>query len=90
MRPEHANIAEVLFYTPKEFQALLEAAEGPMRAMIAISGLAGLRTQELLRLDWSDVWRVRGHIEITAGKAKTRQRRLAAKCIGFLPFGRVS
>ena len=47
-----------------------------MRAMIALGGLAGLRTSELLRLDWSDVWRVKGHIEITAGKAKTRQRRL--------------
>ena len=47
-----------------------------MRAIVALSGLAGLRTQELLRLDWADVWRVRGHIEITAGKSKTRQRRL--------------
>ena len=58
MRPEHANTAEVEFYTPKEFRALLEAADGPMRAMIAIGGLAGLRTAELLRLDWADVWRV--------------------------------
>jgi integrase len=76
MRPEHANNAEVQFYTPDELRALLEAAEGPMRAIVALSGLAGLRTQELLRLDWADVWRVRGHIEITAGKSKTRQRRL--------------
>jgi integrase len=76
MRPEHANNAEVEFYTPKEFRALLETAEGPMRAMVALGGLAGLRTAELLRLDWADVWRVRGHIEVSAGKAKTRQRRL--------------
>jgi len=76
MRPEHANTAEVEFYTPKEFRTLLETADGPMRAMIAIGGLAGLRTAELLRLDWADVWRVRGHIEVTAGKSKTRQRRL--------------
>jgi len=46
-----------------------------MRAIIAIGGLAGLRTAELLRLDWADVWRVKGHIEVTAGKSKTRQRR---------------
>jgi integrase len=76
MRPEHANNAEVQFYTPNELRALLEAAEGPMRAMVALSGLAGLRTQELLHLDWADVWRVKGHIEVTAGKSKTRQRRL--------------
>jgi integrase len=43
--------------------------------LFAIGGLAGLRTAELLRLDWADVWRVPGHIEITSGKAKTRQRR---------------
>jgi integrase len=80
MRQEHANGAEVQFYTATEFRALLEAAEGPMRAMVAIGGLAGLRTAELLRLTWEDVWRVRGHIEVTAGKAKTRQRRLVAIC----------
>jgi integrase len=76
MRPEHANTAEVQFYRPGELRALLEVAEGPMRAMIVLGGLAGLRTAELLRLDWADVWRVRGYIEVTAGKAKTRQRRL--------------
>jgi len=80
MRPERANSAEVQFYTATEFRALLDAAEGPMRAMIAIGGLAGLRTAELLRLTWQDVWRVAGHIEVTAGKAKTRQRRLVESC----------
>ena len=76
MRPEHANNAEIGFYTPNELRALLEAAEGPMQAMVALGGLAGLRTAELLRLDWADVWRVQGHIEVTAAKSKTRQRRL--------------
>jgi integrase len=80
MRPERTNNGEVQFYTPKEFRALLESAEGPMRAMIALGGLAGLRTAELLRLDWADVWRVKGHVEVTAQKAKTRQRRLVEIC----------
>ena len=80
MRPERANTSEVALYTPNEFRALLEASEGPMRAIVAIGGLAGLRTVELLRLDWADVWRVPGHIEVTAGKAKTRQRRLVEIC----------
>lgn len=80
MRPERANTSEVAFYTPNEFRALLEASEGPMRAIVAIGGRAGLRTVELLRLDWADVWRVPGHIEVTAGKAKTRQRRLLKIC----------
>jgi integrase len=76
MRPEHANNGETAFYTPNEFRALLEAAPEPIKAMLAIQGLAGLRTAEILRLTWEDVFRVPGHIEITAGKAKTRQRRL--------------
>ncbi len=80
MRREHADNGEIEFYTAKEFRALLETAEGPMRAMVAIGGLAGLRSAELLRLDWSDVWRVPGHVEIKAAKSKTRQRRLVEIC----------
>ena len=83
MRHEHANNAPVDFYTPQEFAALLAATKDdlrPLRPIIAIGGLAGLRTSELLRLDWADVWRVPEHIEITAGKAKTRQRRLVEIC----------
>jgi integrase len=80
MRPERANTAEVSFYTPREFAALLETADATLRPIIAIGGLAGLRTAELLRLDWADVRRVPGHIEVTAGKAKTRQRRLVKIC----------
>jgi integrase len=80
MRPEKTNGAPTEFYTPTDFSKLLEAAEGEIGAMIAIGGLAGLRTAELLRLDWADVWRVRGHIEVTARKSKTRQRRLVEIC----------
>lgn len=76
LRPEHANKSETTFYTPDELKALLANADDTMRPLTAIGGLAGLRTAELLRLDWADVWRVAGHIEVTAGKAKTRQRRL--------------
>ena len=80
MRPERANTAAVELYTPDELAALLAAADDTFRPIIAIGGLAGLRTAELLRLDWADVWRVAGHIEVTAGKAKTRQRRLVEIC----------
>jgi integrase len=80
MRPERANTAETQFYTPREFSALLASADGNLLALIALGGLAGLRTAELLRLDWADVWRVPGHIEVTASKSKTRQRRLVEIC----------
>ncbi len=80
MRPEHANTAETQFYTPGELSALLATADDTMRPMIALGGLAGLRTAELIRLTWEDVWRVPGHIEVTARKSKTRQRRLVEIC----------
>jgi integrase len=80
LRPEHANTADVSFYAPRELDALLVNADDTLRPLIAIGALAGLRTAELLRLDWTDVWRVPGHIEVTKGKSKTRQRRLVEIC----------
>jgi hypothetical protein len=61
LRPEKTNGGQTLFYTSKEFRLLLETAEGTMQAIVAIGGLAGLRTAELSRLDWQDVWHVAGH-----------------------------
>src|ERR1035441_8815520 len=51
-----------------------------MRAIIALQGLAGLRLQEALRLDWREVFGIVGHIEISTSKSKTRQRRLVEIC----------
>jgi len=80
MRPEKANTSETKFYTPKQFTALLDKADEIMQPIIALGGLAGLRTEELRRLDWAEVWRVDGYIEITKEKSKTRQRRLVKIC----------
>ncbi len=68
------------FYRPGELRKLLNGSSGSMRAVIAIQALAGLRLEEVLRLDWSDVFKVEGHIEISSAKSKTRSRRLAEIC----------
>jgi integrase len=47
-----------------------------MLPALAIGAFAGLREAEIQRLDWSEVDLVRGHIEVTAAKAKTAQRRI--------------
>jgi hypothetical protein len=73
---EPTDTGDVEVYSPSELAALLAHAHGPLRPLIAIGGLAGLRTEELLRLEWSDVWRRPGYIEVTGRKAKTRARRL--------------
>ncbi len=41
-----------------------------------IQAFAGLRREEVARLDWAEVRLDRGHIEVTAENAKTAQRRL--------------
>ena len=64
------------FYRPLELKKLLEGADDGLRPIIALGGLAGIRVQEALRLTWEDVFRVPGHIEISATKSKTRSRRL--------------
>jgi hypothetical protein len=77
---EIADAAAADFFRPAELQTLLDNATDDLRPVIAIAGLASLRGEEIMRLEWADVWRVEGHIEVSARNAKTRQRRLVAIC----------
>lgn len=63
-------------FRPSELWKLLAVARPEMVPYLALGAFAGLRTAEIERLDWSDVKFDRGHVEITAGKAKTASRRL--------------
>jgi integrase len=80
MTRETVETTDTDFFRPAELQKLLDNAAADLRPVLAIAGLAGLRGEEIMRLDWADVWRVEGHIEITARQAKTRQRRLVEIC----------
>ncbi len=66
----------VEIFTPREMAALLNEASDELRPCLALGGFAGLRSEEILRLEWSDVERRPGFIEIAAAKAKTQARRL--------------
>jgi integrase len=46
--------------------------------MLAIGAFAGLRTAELLRLEWADIDFKSGKINVSASKSKTARRRLIA------------
>ena len=72
-----ADNDEIEIFTPSEFAEILITARTEMVCWMAIGGLAGLRSAELQRLDWSEVNLAERHIEITAAKAKTAARRLA-------------
>ena len=85
MATEKASTEDTEFYRPKELRALLEGASAnpefkELLPVIALGGLAGLRLQEALRLDWREVFGIAGHIEVSTAKSKTRQRRLVEIC----------
>lgn len=66
-------------FAEDELRALLEAAqrtEPSVVPMLAIGAFAGLRDAEIKRLDWREVDLARGHIEVTAAKAKSARRRI--------------
>jgi integrase len=62
--------------TTTEAARLLCASGDDVRAYVAISLFAGLRSAELEKLDWQNVNLESGLIEVTAATAKTKRRRL--------------
>ncbi len=73
-RREKAVPVEI--FIPAEMGELLAYCSAELRPCLALAAFAGLRSEEILRLDWSDVERRPGFIEIAADKAKTAARRL--------------
>lgn len=73
-RKEKSAPVEIL--TPQEMVALLEQAGPEIAPCFALGAFAGLRSEEILRLEWEDATRRPGFIEVAAHKAKTATRRL--------------
>jgi integrase len=63
-------------FTPQELDKVLANADASILPTLAIGAFAGLRTAELLRLEWREVDLARGFVEVSAAKAKTARRRL--------------
>src|SRR5205814_2800233 len=62
--------------TPKQLADLLTALDEEAKLYFAIGAFTGLRSAELIRLEWEDVNFARGHIQVGKTKAKTASRRL--------------
>ena len=68
--------SEVEIYTPDEMKQILNAAPVLTIPSLALGAFAGLRTAETMRMDWSEIDLERGHLVVSASKAKTAARRL--------------
>jgi integrase len=66
----------VEIFIPSELAAILGNASQEVTPCIALAAFGGLRSAEILRLDWSDIERWLGFIEVAAHKAKTAARRI--------------
>jgi integrase len=67
---------EIGIYTPAELEILLSRIEPRLVPFVAIGGFAGLRSAEIVRLEWPEIRFDQEVIEIKAAKAKTASRRL--------------
>jgi integrase len=67
----------VEIFTSAELAVLLKNASRELAPCFALAAFAGLRAEEILRLDWADIERRPGFIEVAAHKAKTATRRIA-------------
>ncbi len=67
-------------YSPPQFATLLRHVDERFLPFVALGGFAGLRSIEILRLEWSDIWFEKGFIEVGRNKSKTATRRLVPIC----------
>jgi integrase len=70
-------VTDVAIFTPEEMERLLNTSRGHLATpFLAIGAFAGLRSAEIERLDWKNVYFDRGFIEVRADTCKTKARRL--------------
>lgn len=93
IRKRKEKSAPVEIFSPTELAALLECATADVVPCLAIAAFAGLRSEEVLRLEWEDLERSPGFVVIGAHKAKTATRRLVpishnlAQWLAIVPHG---
>jgi integrase len=70
--------AEIAILTPAELTKLLTRSKPLYQLYFALAAFTGIRSAELLQLEWSEINFEKGHIEVNARKAKTATRRLVS------------
>jgi integrase len=67
---------EIAVLKPTQLALLLNKANPMHQLFFALGAFTGIRSAELLRVEWSEVNFEKGHIEVKARKSKTATRRL--------------
>ena len=67
----------IAIFTPGEMRELLEASDGQARLGLALGAFTGIRSAELLRLQWENFNWEEGVIDLGVDQTKTASRRLA-------------
>jgi integrase len=67
---------EIRIFAPHEMEKLLGRAKSELIPALALGAFAGVRSEEIKRLDWSDIKLKQGHVEVKSAKSKTKIRRL--------------
>ena len=71
---------DIEIFTPHEFRDLLKSADEEYRVCLALQGFAGLRSNEVERMTWSDIDLPNRIIIVSKGVAKTASRRTIPIC----------
>jgi integrase len=63
-------------FTPEQIQSLLDSAPADLLPCLGLCAFAGLRTAEMLRMEWDAIDLLRRLINVSASNSKTAKRRL--------------
>jgi integrase len=72
----HAGARQVAILTPEQLGSFLRAVDPDFLPFFALSAFSGLRREEIIRLDWSEIKLERGLIDLPYTKSKNRRRKL--------------
>ena len=74
------NPSEITIWKPSEFAEMLNATRPEIIPTLVLGGFAGIRTEEINRLEWKDVDLEKKIVKVSASNAKTRSRRIVPLC----------
>ena len=79
LKNESAPGAAPQIFTPLQFRLILNNADPELLPMMVIGGFAGVRSAEIRRLRWENIWGRESSVEVEPHQAKKRRRRLVER-----------